>query len=65
MIAPYATGLAAMVDPRAALANYKRLADIGALGRYGYYEAIDFTRSRVPEGEPYAIVKSHMAHHQA
>ena len=64
VIAPYATGLATMVDPRAARRNYTRLAVWGALGRYGYYEALDFTRSRLPDGEDFAIVRSFMAHHQ-
>src|SRR5690606_6982961 len=64
VVAPYATGLAAMVDPRAACRNYARLAAMGALGRHGFYEALDFTPSRVPEGARLAIVRSHMAHHQ-
>ena len=64
VIAPYATGLATMVDPRAARRNYARLAVWGALGRYGYYEALDFTRSRLPDGDDFAIVRSFMAHHQ-
>jgi len=64
VVAPYATGLAAMIDPRGAKRNYDRLAALGALGRYGFYEAVDFTRSRVPEGETEAIVRCHMAHHQ-
>ncbi len=64
VIAPYATGLASMVDPHGALQNYARLAEIGASGRYGFYEALDFTRSRLPEGEDVAIVRSFMAHHQ-
>ncbi|TVP43117.1 MAG: glycosyl transferase, partial [Halomonas sp.] len=64
VIAPYATGLAAMVDPNAACRNFKRLAEMGALGRYGFYEALDFTRSRLPAGEDVVIVKSFMAHHQ-
>jgi len=64
VVAPYATGLAAMVDPRAACRNYARLAAMGALGRHGFYEALDFTPSRVPEGAKLAIVRSHMAHHQ-
>src|SRR6059058_1433224 len=51
VVAPYATGLAAMVDGQAALANYRALAAIGARGRYGYFEAVDFTPSRVPEGQ--------------
>ena len=50
VVAPYATGLAAMVDGEAALTNYRALAAIGARGRYGFYEAVDFTPSRVPEG---------------
>ncbi|MFI0472005.1 GH36-type glycosyl hydrolase domain-containing protein [Halomonas sp. HMF6819] len=64
VIAPYATGLAAMVDPVAAYHNFMRLAVMGALGRYGFYEALDFTRSRLPAGEPVAIVRGFMAHHQ-
>ncbi len=64
VIAPYATGLATMVDPQAAQKNFMRLADIGALGRYGFYEALDYTRSRLPDDESVAIVKSFMAHHQ-
>ena len=64
VIAPYATGLAGMVDPQGALRNYKRLAEMGARGRYGFYEALDFTRSRLPEGEEVAIVRTFMAHHQ-
>ena len=64
VFAPYATALAAMVDPQGALANFTRLAGLGARGRYGFYEALDFTRSRLPEGESVAIVRNFMAHHQ-
>ncbi|MEO8242773.1 MAG: glucoamylase family protein [bacterium] len=64
VIAPYATGLAAMVDPLAALLNYEALRKLGAEGRYGFYEALDFTASRRPEGTDHAIVQSFMAHHQ-
>ncbi|WP_145586056.1 GH36-type glycosyl hydrolase domain-containing protein [Yersinia rochesterensis] len=64
VIAPYATGLATMIDPHGALQNYERLAKMGALGRYGFYEALDFTRSRLPENQPVAIVRNYMAHHQ-
>ena len=64
VIAPYATGLAAMVDPVAAAQNYTALAAMGAEGRYGFYEAIDFTASRLQANETYAIVRSFMAHHQ-
>lgn len=64
VIAPYATGLAAMIDPVAAAQNYSALARLGAEGRYGFYEAVDFTPSRLPFGETQAIVRSFMAHHQ-
>ncbi len=64
VIAPYATGLATMVDPRDAAKNFAHLADMGARGRYGFYEAIDFTRANLPDNERFAIVRSFMAHHQ-
>ncbi|WP_367268043.1 glucoamylase family protein [Reyranella sp.] len=35
-----------------------------ARARYGFYEAIDFTPSRLPDGEFQAIVRAYMAHHQ-
>ena len=65
VIAPYASGLAAMVDPRAAVENFSRMASIGARGAYGWYEAIDYTRARLPEGAKFALVRAYMAHHQA
>ncbi len=64
VIAPYATALAAMVDPERAMRNFERLSGIGARGRYGFYEALDYTRSRVPDGAEVAIVRAYMAHHQ-
>ena len=36
VIAPYATALAAMVDPQAAADNFKRMTDDGGRGHYGY-----------------------------
>ena len=64
VVAPYATALAAMVDPGAAARNFVRLAAIGGRGRYGFYEALDYTRTRLPEGKDVAIVRAFMAHHQ-
>jgi cyclic beta-1,2-glucan synthetase len=64
VIAPYATGLAAMIDPVAAVQNYAELAGLGAEGRYGFYEAVDFTPARLPSDDTRAIVRSFMAHHQ-
>lgn len=65
VIAPYASALASMIDPRAAAANFERLGKIGARGRYGWYEALDYTPVRLPKDESVAIVRAFMAHHQA
>jgi cyclic beta-1,2-glucan synthetase len=64
VVAPYATVLAAQVDRASALANLDRLARDGALGRYGYYESVDYTPGRVQAGARRAVVKTYMAHHQ-
>ena len=64
VVAPYATALAAMVDPGAAARNFARLAVVGGRGRYGFYEALDYTRTRLPDGKDVAIVRAFMAHHQ-
>ena len=64
VIAPYATALAAQFMPREAAENLARLKAIGALGSYGYYDAVDFTPQRVPEGADHAVVLNFMAHHQ-
>jgi cyclic beta-1,2-glucan synthetase len=64
VIAPYATMLAAMVDPSAAARNLHRLLLMGARGHYGYYEALDFTPARLPKGQGMALVQAYMAHHQ-
>jgi cyclic beta-1,2-glucan synthetase len=64
VVAPYATALATMVDPHDAARNFDRLAEAGGRGRYGFYEALDYTPTRTPKGERVAIVRAFMAHHQ-
>src|SRR5258706_5100023 len=53
-----------MVDVTAAALNFARLPRLGALGRYGFYEALDYPPSRLPAGDEVAIVRAFMAHHQ-
>jgi cyclic beta-1,2-glucan synthetase len=65
VIAPYATALAAMVNPSAAAKNFKKLAEQGGRGHYGWYEALDYTPERLPEGQKVAVIHAYMAHHQA
>ena len=64
VVAPYASLLALMVAPEAACKNLHRLVAEGCEGNYGFYEAIDYTPSRLPPGQSSALVKSFMAHHQ-
>lgn len=64
VIAPYASAMALMVEPFVACLNLERLAKEEQLGLYGFYEAIDYTPSRLPPGQRSATVRSFMAHHQ-
>ena len=64
VIAPYATALACMIDPAAALQNFRRLEEANGSGAYGFYEALDYTSTRLPEGDTVAVVRAFLAHHQ-
>ncbi|MCD8260495.1 MAG: hypothetical protein LUD15_02540 [Bacteroides sp.] len=64
VIAPYATMLVLMVNPRKAYENLLRLIAEGQEGRYRYYEAIDYTPSHLPLNEKKVTIFSFMAHHQ-
>ncbi|MDQ3057013.1 MAG: cyclic beta 1-2 glucan synthetase, partial [Pseudomonadota bacterium] len=64
VIAPYASMMALMTDPDAACDNLRQMTDDGFSGRYGMYEAIDYTPSRLPRGQSHALIRSFMAHHQ-
>ncbi|MEO7271306.1 MAG: glucoamylase family protein [Vicinamibacterales bacterium] len=67
VVAPYATALAAMVDPGAATANLRRLS-AQLEGDYGFFDAIDFTHRsdepRPPGPAVGAVVSAYMAHHE-
>ncbi|MBA4142121.1 MAG: cyclic beta 1-2 glucan synthetase [Nitrosospira sp.] len=64
VIAPYACVLALMIEPEAACRNLQQLASQGLAGKFGFYEAIDYTPSRLRPGQTHAVVRSFMAHHQ-
>ncbi len=64
VIAPYASLLALMVAPHKAYENLLELERNGARGQYGFYEALDYTASRLARGQLYVIIRSYMAHHQ-
>ncbi|WP_337010547.1 GH36-type glycosyl hydrolase domain-containing protein [Pantoea sp. AS142] len=64
VVAPYATLLALLVSPQKACENLSILEKNGARGEYGFYEALDYTPSRLATGQLFLVVQSWMAHHQ-
>ncbi len=61
VVAPYATVLAMLIQPRQAIRNLAVLESEGALGPYGFRDAIDYTRPA--PGSTRAVVGTYMAHH--
>jgi cyclic beta-1,2-glucan synthetase len=64
VITPYASLLALPFAPHAVADNLERLVELGALGVYGLYEAVDFTPAHLPLGKDRGLVQEYMAHHQ-
>jgi len=76
VVAPYATALAALVDPAEAARNFRRLTGQGVEGSLGYYDAVDYGPSRPTDGDttpgerltpgpvPGVVVTNYLAHHQ-
>lgn len=64
VISPYSTFMAINFDPQGVAQNIKKLMELGMEGKYGLYEAVDFTIRRMTMGTNYQIIKSYMAHHQ-
>lgn len=61
VLSPYSTFLMLRCGAEDCIENLRTLKKMGAYGEYGFFEAIDFDRTRVGSG--YGIVKSFMAHH--
>jgi cellobiose phosphorylase len=64
VIAPYAAMMGLMVSPVMACKNLEQMESLGYAGEYGFYEAVDYTPSRVSPGQKGTVVQSFMAHHQ-
>jgi cyclic beta-1,2-glucan synthetase len=64
VVAPYASVLAAQIEPFAAIANLRKLAADGMFGKYGFFEAVDYTKKRLPPGQTSAKIEAFMTHHQ-
>ncbi len=65
VVAPYATILALPFAKEVGMKALRQFEELGAKGEYGFYEAVDFTVNRLPQGDRYKIIQSFMAHHQA
>lgn len=64
VVSPYSTLLTLPFAPEAAMENIRFLLAEGGGGRYGLFEAVDYTPSRLPRQEKKAVVQSYFAHHQ-
>ena len=64
VVAPYASMMAIIDEPIEVLKNLKQLEKLGMNNKYGFYESIDYTPTRLRKNETKAIVKTYMAHHQ-
>jgi len=64
VVSPYSTFLGMLLDPMHSVKNVRRMKQFGWLSPFGFYEAADFTASRVCAGNHHEIVCNWMAHHQ-
>lgn len=63
VVSPYSSFLALCCRGEGAVSNLRRLESYGCACKYGFWDAIDFTKSRVEKDKP-GIVSCVMAHHQ-
>ena len=73
VVAPYASALAAMIDPSQSAANLRRLTRAGLEGDYGFFDAIDYTTreadlhnappAKVDSPAAGTVVRTYLAHH--
>ena len=62
VISPYSTFITIPQNPNSSMQNLKKLRSLGVYGRYGFFEAVDFTSGRVGAGA-LCVTRSYMAHH--
>lgn len=64
VVASYGSILALTEKPKEVIENLKKLESQGMYDKYGFYESIDYTPSRLRKNKKYEPVKTYMAHHQ-
>jgi cyclic beta-1,2-glucan synthetase len=65
VVAPYASLLAVNIAPKETVRNLRRLDGLGALGEFGFYDAIDFSRRAHRKDRQGITIHAYMAHHQS
>ena len=65
VVSSYGSILALSEDPKGVIENLRKLEKQGMYNKYGFYEAIDYTPSRIGKNSKNQAVKTYMAHHQA
>ena len=65
IITPYASVMAITEYPKEVVENLKEIQKQEMNGKYGLYEALDYTPERLSTKRKNAAVKTYMAHHQA
>ncbi len=61
VVSPYSSFLTLTLAPQVSLKNLFRLEKMGMTGKYGFFEAADFTRGR--NAGDFSVIRSFMAHH--
>lgn len=64
VISPYSSIMAINLRDKEVIENINKLKEMNMYNKYGLYESIDFTYSRLNKGEKYKQVETYMAHHQ-
>ncbi|MGN1310576.1 MAG: glucoamylase family protein [Clostridia bacterium] len=64
VVSSYSVFLSLIYDIEDSIKNIKILEKEGLLGKYGFYESVDYTLARLKPNEKKRVVKTYMAHHQ-
>ena len=64
VVSSYGSILAISDVPNDVIKNLKELEKYQMNNKYGFYESVDFTPSRLRKGEKFTPIRTYMAHHQ-
>lgn len=64
VVSPYSSIMCLQYSPKKVYSNIKALRKYNTYSNYGFYEAVDFTKTHIGKNKKYEVVKTYMAHHQ-